>query len=720
MSITDSESINTSGGFIDTKSPAKQGGNVILAAFNDIITGDIESNGELGGGNISLISEHGNIDTTTGTLKSSSVNGTDGAIALNGTGDILTGNIISNGGNISLNSDGVISGTGITVDSTNNTGTGNSGDINVTARSLLLSDGARLLTRVVGNNQGGDITVRASESIRLSGLSVGGVSSGLFATSDGTGEPGKLTVYTPKLILQGRARILTEAFAAGKAGELTINTDRLILRDGARISALTSGEGNGGTVTVNASESVELVGTSSDGELPSALTTASTKTGNAGNLTINTGRLIVKDGAIVAASTLQAGQGGDLTVNASLVELSGTSEDRRIFSGLSTDTTGVGKAGNLTINTDRLTIRDGAGASASTIGQGQGGSLTVSASSIELSGTSGNGISSGLYAQTFAAGRAGNLIIHTEELIVRDRARITVSASNVPDTGIPTRPLRFLPEFQIPSNTKVTGDAGNIEVTARSILLDNKGAIIAQTESSEGGNITLKVEHLLLMRHNSLISATAGTEQAGGNGGNIRINAPLIVAVPKEDSDISANAYTGNGGRVQITAQGIFGTQFRPRLTSRSDITASSEFGVNGIVEINTPDIDPARGLANLPTETASPEVSQVCQPGANQASSEFVITGRGGKPPSPSEPLNSNAGWVDSRSVTPRAENRSGSTTATQSPRPTSLPLVEAQGWVYNDKGEVELVAKAPTVIPYSSWSIPATCNQGRSVGKK
>jgi large exoprotein involved in heme utilization and adhesion len=228
------------------------------------------------------------------------------------------------------------------------------------------------------------------------------------------------------------------------------------------------------------------------------------------------------------------------------------------------------------------------------------------------------------------------------------------------------------------------------------------------------------VQDLLLMRHNSQISATAGTAQAGGNGGNIRINSPLIVGVPKENSDITANAFLGNGGNVQISTQGIYGLQFRPRLTPRSDITASSEFGVDGIVEINGPIVDPARGLANLPTDTAPPEVSQVCQPGASQAPSELAITGRGGKTPSPSEPLNSNAGWVDSRPTALDTENHSSLALSAQSPRPTSPPIVEAQGWVYNDKGEVELVAEAPTVTAYNSWSIPATCNQGRNVGKK
>jgi large exoprotein involved in heme utilization and adhesion len=71
---------------------------------------------------------------------------------------------------------------------------------------------------------------------------------------------------------------------------------------------------------------------------------------------------------------------------------------------------------------------------------------------------------------------------------------------------------------------------------------------------------------------------------------------------PNEDSNIIANAFKGRGGNINITTQGLFGIEFHPRLTPQSDITASSEFGINGTVQINTPGIDPNRGLAQLPT----------------------------------------------------------------------------------------------------------------------
>ncbi|MEX0272735.1 hypothetical protein AB3R30_26915, partial [Leptolyngbyaceae cyanobacterium UHCC 1019] len=123
------------------------------------------------------------------------------------------------------------------------------------------------------------------------------------------------------------------------------------------------------------------------------------------------------------------------------------------------------------------------------------------------------------------------------------------------------------------------------------------------------------------MRRESQISTSAGFAGAGGNGGNITINAPkgFIVGVKSENSDITANAFTGSGGRVNITAQGIYGLQFRPRLTEFSDITASSTFGVSGVVAINTLGVDPSRGLQQLPGGLVDPSnrIDQKCAAGS-------------------------------------------------------------------------------------------------------
>jgi large exoprotein involved in heme utilization and adhesion len=215
----------------------------------------------------------------------------------------------------------------------------------------------------------------------------------------------------------------------------------------------------------------------------------------------------------------------------------------------------------------------------------------------------------------------------------------------------------------------------------------------------------------LLLRRNSNISTTSGTAQAGGDGGNIDINAKFIVGVPAENSDITANAFKGRGGNINIITSGIFGTQLRSRPTSKSDITASSDFGVNGTVQINTLDVDPSRGLTTLPAELvdASGLVAQTCPAGGSKAKSSFTVTGNGGLPDNPSETRSSSAVWTDWRN-TPKASSRSIKDVAIQSNHLTKEQLVEAQGWLENDKGEVVLTASVP--YSYRSGLTTAKCH--------
>jgi large exoprotein involved in heme utilization and adhesion len=451
---------------------------------------------------------------------------------------------------------------------------------------------------------------------------------------------------------------------------------------------------------VRAAKSVELMGTSVDGQFTSGLITSvyPGARGAGGSLTIDTGRLTVRDGAQIIAGTFGQGSGGNLTVTASeSVELMGTSPDGQDSSGLYTqsdyfetaDNTGSG--GELTITTRRLIVEDGAVVSASTFTQGSGGSLSVTAlESVELMGTSPDRqVSSGLYTQTQGAGAAGNLTVETEQLTVQDGARVSVSSES-------------------------SGNAGNLLLTARSIRLDDGGKITATSILGKGGgNINLQDMNLLLLRDNSEISTNAG---GTGDGGNINIDTDLLAVF--ENSNITARAVEGRGGNIRITTQGLF-------LSPNSKITATSERGIDGVVEINQPDIDPNAELVVLPAQLVdvSGLIAQGCSAlGSNVANGEskFVVTGRGGLPPTSREAFNSDAvledwGTPALATTQPQRDRKSDhpnhivSNNATHS---TPTPLVEAQGWVIGDNGKVVLTASASNVTSHSSWLTPAACH--------
>ena len=147
----------------------------------------------------------------------------------------------------------------------------------------------------------------------------------------------------------------------------------------------------------------------------------------------------------------------------------------------------------------------------------------------------------------------------------------------------------------------------------------------------------------------------------------------------------------GNGGNIDITTQGLFGLKFGEQLTEESDITASSEFGINGIVKINNVNIDPSSGLVELPGELkdSSQQISQGC---SSNTGSNFVVTGRGGVTQNPSQSLNSNSSWSDIRDLSASRNQNNRTKEITQlSNKPA---IVEATHFIRNSKGEIELVA--------------------------
>jgi large exoprotein involved in heme utilization and adhesion len=253
------------------------------------------------------------------------------------------------------------------------------------------------------------------------------------------------------------------------------------------------------------------------------------------------------------------------------------------------------------------------------------------------------------------------------------------------------------------TDSQGTGVGGDINIRTDSLTLDNQAEISAKTFSTTGGNITLDVPNLFLLRRGSTVSTTAGTAQAGGDGGNIAIAAGFLVAFPTEDSNIAADAFTGRGGNIDITTQGIFGIEFRDRQTPLSDITASSQFGINGAVILNTPDIDPIQGAIELPTLFSIPSLARGCRARGSQTSS-FVNTGRGGLPTNPADPLIPDTLWQDLELLGAAEDGgRQPSTTHPPGLRTDDSvsPMIEAQGWVVLSDGAIVLTARSPGVTP-------------------
>jgi filamentous hemagglutinin family protein len=536
------------------------------------------------------------------------------------------------------------------------------GSIQVQGRRVSVRDGSQILIQNQGFQPAKAIFVNASESLKVSGTS-----------PDNT---------IP-------SRLVNETVGVGNGGDIAVSTKRLVLQNGGAISTTSYSAATGGNLAINASNSVQVIGFSPvNPTFASSIFATTFSSGNAGDLTLSTERLSVLGGANVSSSTVGTGKGGHVTVNATeSIELIGFNQIVAQPSNLAASTLNAGDAGSLTINTSRLAVLDGAGVDASTLATGNAGSIIVNASeSVEVSGTGSEVFSSAeivpktiqefLSLPPVPSGGPGNVTINTRALRVTDGAVVGVQNDG-------------------------SGNAGNLEVNASSIFLNNQGRLTAATTSGEGGNIFLQAQNLQL-RDNSAITATAG---GSGNGGNLTITTSTLVAL--ENSDITANAIEGRGGNIQLSTQGLF-------LSPTSEITASSNLGVDGVVDIQTPEVDPSSGLVTLPEDVVDVIglVAQGCSAGAELASSEFIVTGRGGLPFNPSGTISSETVLVDLGPAAVQSQF-SGNAISTKLTSRSSAQIVEAQGWVVKPNGKVILTANAPHVTLHSPWLNNAACNR-------
>ncbi|MEB3293826.1 MAG: filamentous hemagglutinin N-terminal domain-containing protein [Synechococcales bacterium] len=645
------------------------------------------------------------------------------------------------------------------------------GEIRVQGRQVSLTESSALIAVTQGSGQGKGVTVRATEGLEIRGFSgtttaptfrsgifsytaVGttstarggntAIETGLLnirdggvitAATTGLGQGGNLTVKAQTIHLDGALNRLganglfatvfgsgttTAALAStktGNGGNLTIDTQDLRITNGARISTGTSSQGNGGVLTINA-KNVEVIGetTARDhlntpvGVSTIRATSNDLAAGNSGNLIINTENLRLADGGQIGSSSRGAGSASNLIVNAKSIEINGTgtpasSTQSGTPSGLFASTIRTGNAANITVNTETFRMSNGGQISTATGGSGNGGNITITAKDFFLTGADvlGRG-RTGIYASAISAGisginptgAGGTIQVTADTLTLENQAQINIS--NFPSNGN--------------VNLRGRGPVGNLNIQARSLLLDNArltadSAGFNPNITTPQANITVSNAESIVLRNGSSITTNA---LGSSKGGNITLNTKFLVAPTLENSDITANAVDNFGGRVRITATSILGIEPRAKLTSLSDITASSNLGpeFSGTIEIDGPNVDPDQGLNQMPVLTSNTQVAATCGPGGVN---QFIVTGRGGLPESAEQLLQADNVWQDFRLADAAPDSNASRRTAMQATDlQTMTPatqaahtLVEAEGW-HKVNGKTVLYAQA------NSGSFPAT----------
>ncbi|MGC9503810.1 filamentous hemagglutinin N-terminal domain-containing protein [Baaleninema sp.] len=405
--------------------------------------------------------------------------------------------------------------------------TGNGGRIELDADRILIADGAQILAFTLGAGDAGSIAVR-SNLLEVRGVNAATFNSVIVATS--------------------------EAGSTGRGGTITVETGILRLAEGGAISTGTSGDAitsAAGTLTVRATEAIELFGTDENG-VPATLSTTTFSDAPGADLFVETPRLVARDGGQVSAGTFGGGEGGRVVLNVSEMELSGSTaavevrnrdffvdeSQTRFPSGVFSSSEGVGAAGDLQVNADRIVVRDGAELTVSSSDRGEAGSLSIDTSRLTLE--------SGGRIRGDSASGAGSLMLNLAD-------------------------LRLFGGSRISTNARGTEPGGNIAIDTDTLVAFDNSDITANSLNSVGGRIQIEAAGVFGTRFRSQLTPesdiTATSALGSSFGGVVELREPQVetnsplVELSAEVLELSGLVADGcsalrSGSRFVVTGRG--------------------------------------------------------------------------------------------------------------------------------------------------------------------
>ncbi|KPA14708.1 hypothetical protein MHK_005085, partial [Candidatus Magnetomorum sp. HK-1] len=334
-------------------------------------------------------------------------------------------------------------------------------------------------------------------------------------------------------------------------------------------------------------------------------------------------------------------------------------------SGLSSESTGNGAAGNINIDTGELFIKDGALISNSTTGEGNSGEIYINSGQIQINDKaqpidpekylesqlffqnyydeSEKKYLSGIYSRTEGKAQSnkegGQIIIDSSDLLISDHGTISSSSSGKRNAGnidIAVNNIFLDFDASITSESLAEeegGMAGRITINAeKSMHIENESSItteavntISSNETSDNGKIILTANHNLRLLNSKV---TSSVHSGMGKGGDININADFIV---QNHGKILANAFEGSGGNISMLSNYYI-------KSTDSTVDASSERGIDGIVKVEHLNSNLDDSITSLPDDylDASKWIKDPCVARTNENESFLIVKQRDILPASP------------------------------------------------------------------------------------
>ena len=376
-------------------------------------------------------------------------------------------------------------------------------------------------------------------------------------------------------------------------GTITITADRLNIMGGTEIYAFTSSSAPAGNIFIHTD--ALRVNVKPDGTL---INDGNPGTGGDSRSLIASESLAIGSSAGRAGTVTISGVRPEATDAATLIALHDTELSTTIKGGTSTTLPAT-----ITVVADTLTVTDSPNVSTATSGGAPAGHMILNVGT--LTADQGTKISS----STSGPGPGGTITITAGQSVTLNNGSSITAGSTGP------------------------ADAGDIMINAGQQFTSTNGSVTTEANQASGGNITVLATDLVRLTNSQLNASVQGSSTTVG--GNIIIDPQAVIL---QNSQIVAQATQGQGGNISITTQSFLAD-------ATSVIDASSQFGVSGTVNLQSPTSQMAGRLVALPnnTLTITPLLSQRCAALAHSGeSSSFVVAGRYGLPVEP-------GGWLAS-----------------------------------------------------------------------
>jgi filamentous hemagglutinin family protein len=522
---------------------------------------------------------------------------------------------------------------------------GPGGDLKIRADSIELNNGGQLRATTDGAGDAGDIDIAVTGDL---------VADGTVAAPGGGGRPSGIFARSAVFRLEeGQTPASPILPTTGDAGDLAIAAPSLTLLDGAEIASDSqqlfgeSSQGLAGDLTITAD--TILVDGGSDPEVFSTISSKGAG-GEGGDLEITADRLELRNGGIVSASTNGSAAAGDVRVFAHEIDISGN------LSGINAQANqaAFGPAGSLTLaprDGDGLELRVRDGGRVSVEGtQGSAGSLEIlDADLVEV----GEGGLISATARNVPAGQAdpGNIRIENAGLVQVLGGEITAETNGrAPGGQIEIRADDVLlrggtieSRSTLPPGGGQAGDAGDILITASNSFQATQGSrVTTEKNNASGGRISIQAPNLLSIVDSQILTEVEAAQLAD-DAGDIGIGRSELISINRSTVSASARG-NANAGNIRIAGEEVF-------ISADSVIAATSEVGVDGVIDVDAPETDIVGQLTQLPSDFVDPS-DRLLPPcsARRERTGSFVVQTRDALPPPPDAPLSADPAGAGAR----------------------------------------------------------------------